>query len=153
MRAATAMNLFLNLLCLAAVIFYLWRYFGFVGFDLTKFRPPSALSRIGNVFLAVGLPLVGLSFAMEDKQKRIVVGVGISTILVSAILPDLEPPEARSAMQWGYFRTVGKWIADFTGTGLVYVVLLVCWAFGNYWAAAYAGIAIVLGIGRSIWIA
>ena len=35
------------------------------------------------------------------------------TILVPAIVPDLEPPESHSLMKKIYFRTVGKWISEF----------------------------------------
>jgi len=41
-----------NVVCLVGVITYLWRYFGFVGFDLSKFKPAPAASRVWNILLA-----------------------------------------------------------------------------------------------------
>jgi hypothetical protein len=146
------MNLALNLLCLSAVVVCLWRYFGFVGFNLAKLESVSSWARIWNLVLAVGFPLVGLSFFMQEDYERILVGIGISTILVPAIVPDLDPPKSGSLPEWVYFRTVGKAFSDFVSSAVIYVLLLVCSAFGVFWVGVYAGIAIALGIGRSLWI-
>jgi hypothetical protein len=76
-----------NVICLAGAVTYLWRYFGFVGFDLGKFKPAPAVSRIWNLVLAIAFPLVGILSSFEDKTKKILVGIGITTILASAIVP------------------------------------------------------------------
>ena len=48
-------NTLLQVICLTGIVTYLWRYFGFVGFDLNKFKPAPAASRVWNILLAVGL--------------------------------------------------------------------------------------------------
>ena len=126
MGAASAV---LNILGFAGVVTYLWRYFGFVGFDLTKFKPVSAVSRIWSLVLAVGFPLLGLMSSFEDKTRKTLVGIGIATILVPAIVPDLEAPESDSLMERIYFRTVGKWVVNFFESAVVSLLLLVCWVF------------------------
>jgi len=57
-----------------------------------------AVSRIWSLVLAVGFLVVGLLSSFEDKTRKILVGIGIATILVSAIVPDMEPPESDSLM-------------------------------------------------------
>ena len=143
---------FLDVICLIGIIFYLWRYFGFVDFDLNKFKPVSPLSRIWKLVLAVGFPLLGLLSSFEKDKRMILVGIGIMTILVPAIVPDLEPPESHSLMKQIYFRTVGKWIVNFFESSVVSLLLLVCWIFGPYWVTAYAGVAIVFAVSRSLWV-
>jgi hypothetical protein len=134
----------------AGVVTYLWQYFGFVGFDLTKFKPVSPLSRILKLLLAVGFPLLGLLSSFEKDKRMTLVGIGIMTIiLVPAIVPDLEPPESHSLMKQIYFRTMGKWIVNFFESSVVSLLLLVCWIFGPYWVAAHAGVAIVFALSRS----
>jgi hypothetical protein len=142
----------IDVICFAGVVTYLWRYFGFVGFDLTKFKPVSPLSRIWSLVLAVGFPLLGLLSSFEDKTRITLVGIGIMTILVPAIVPDVEPPESHSLMKQIYFRTVGKWIVNFFESSVVSLLLLVCWIFGPYWVGAYAGVAIVFAVSRSLWV-
>lgn len=142
----------LNILCFVGVVIYLWRYFGFVGFDLTKFKPVSAVSRIWSLVLAVGFPLLGLLSSFDDKTRKTLVGIGIATILVPAIVPDLEAPESDSLMKRIYFRTVGKWVVNFFESVVVSLLLLVCWLFGPYWVAAYAGVAFFFGVSRSMWV-
>jgi hypothetical protein len=142
----------LKVLCLAGVVIYLWRYFGFVGFDLTKFKPVSVVSRIWSLVLAVGFPLLGLLSSFEDKTRKTLVGIGIATILVPAIVPDLEAPQSDSLMKRYYFRTVGKWTVNFAESAVVSVLLLVCWIFGPYWVAAYAGVAFFFAVSRSMWV-
>jgi hypothetical protein len=56
--------------------------------------------------LAVGFPVLGLVSSFQDNIRKTLVGIGISTILVPAIVPDLEPPESHSLMKQIYFRTV-----------------------------------------------
>ena len=80
----------LNIVCFVRILIYLWRYFGFVGFDLTKFKPLSAVSRIWSMVPATGFPLLGLLSSFEDRTRKTLVGIGIATILVPAIVPDLE---------------------------------------------------------------
>jgi hypothetical protein len=38
-KALGSFDTILNVACLAGVIFYLWRYFSFLGYDLAEFRP------------------------------------------------------------------------------------------------------------------
>jgi hypothetical protein len=142
----------LNIICFAGVVTYLWRYFGFVGFDLTKFKPVPAVSRIWSLVLAVGFPVLGLLSSFEDKTRKTLVGIGIASILVSAIIPDLEAPESDSLMKRIYFRTVGKWIVNFLESAVVSLLLLACWIFGPYWVAAYAGVAFFFAVSRSMWV-
>ena len=149
MGASTAV---LNIICFAGVVTYLWRYFGFVGFDLTKFKPVPAVSRIWSLVLAVGFPVLGLLSSFEDKTRKTLVGIGIASILVSAIIPDLEAPESDSLMKRIYFRTVGKWIVNFLESAVVSLLLLACWIFGPYWVAAYAGVAFFFAVSRSMWV-
>jgi hypothetical protein len=78
--------------------------------------------------------------------------IGISTILVPAIVPDLEPPESDSLMKQIYFRAVGKWNVNFFESALVSLVLLVCWISGRYWVAVYAGVAFFFAVSRSMWV-
>jgi hypothetical protein len=47
---------------------------------------------------------------------------------------------------------VGKWIVNFFESSVVSLLLLVCWIFGPYWVAAYAGVAIVFAVSRSLWV-
>jgi hypothetical protein len=108
-----------------AVVTYLWRYFGFVGFELSKFKPVPAVSRIWSLVLAVGFPVLGLVSSFQDSIRKTLVGIGISTILVPAIVPDLELPESDSLMKRIYFQTAGKWIVNFLESAVVSVVLLV----------------------------
>lgn len=147
-----ASNNILNVICFAGVVTYLWCYFGFVGFDLAKFKPVPAVSRIWSLVLAIGFPVVGLLSSFEDKTRKILVGIGIATILVSAIVPDMEAPESDSLMTRIYFRTLGRWIANFFETAVVSLLLLVCWIFGPHWVAAYAGVAFFLAVSRSLWV-
>lgn len=102
--------------------------------------------------LAVGFPVLGLVSSFQDNIRITLVGIGISTILVPAIVPDLEPPESHSLMKQIYFRTVGKWIVNFFESSVVSLLLLVCWIFGPYWVAAYAGVAIIFAVSRSLWV-
>jgi hypothetical protein len=145
-------NTLLQVICLAGIVTYLWRYFGFVGFDLNRFKPAPATSRVWNILLAVGFPLVGLLSSFEDGTKRTLVGIGISTILIPALIPDLEPPESDSLVKRIYSRTIGKGVADFLKGLFFNLVLFLCWLFGSYWVAAYAGIAIILAVSRSMWV-
>jgi len=71
---------FLDVICLTGIVFYLWRYFGFVDFDLNKFKPVSPLSRIWKVLLAVGFPLLGLLSSFEKDKRMILVGIGIMAL-------------------------------------------------------------------------
>src|SRR6202795_5284914 len=71
------------------------------------------MNRIWKLVLAVGFPLLGLLSSFEKDNRMTLVGIGIMTILVPAIVPDLEPPESHSLMKQIYFRTAGKWIANF----------------------------------------
>jgi hypothetical protein len=112
----------------------------------------SPLSRIWKLVLAVGFPLLGLLSSFEKDKRITLVGIGIMTILVPAIVPDLEHPESHSLMKQIYFRTVGKWIVNFFESSVVSLLLLVCWIFGPYWVAAYAGVAIVFAVSRSLWV-
>ena len=102
--------------------------------------------------LAVGFPLLGLLSSFEDKTRKTLVGIGITTILGPAIVPDLEAPESDSLMKRIYFRTVGKWIVNFFESAVVSLLLLVCWIFGPYWVAAYAGVAFFFAVSRSMWV-
>jgi hypothetical protein len=142
----------LNVVCLAGVVIYLWRYFGFVGFDLSKFKPAPPASRVWNILLAVGFPLLGLMSSFEGSTKKTLVGIGVSTILIPALIPNLEPPESDSLVKRIYSQTIGKGISDFLEIVFFNVVLFVCWLFGTYWVGAYAGIAITLALSRSMWI-
>ena len=110
------------------------------------------VSRIWNLVLAVGFPLLGLLSSFEDKTRKTLVGIGITTILVPAIVPDLDAPESDSLMKRIYFRTVGKWIVNFFESAVVSLLLLVCWIFGPYWVAAYAGVAFFFAVSRSKWV-
>jgi hypothetical protein len=110
------------------------------------------VSRIWSLVLAVGFPVLGLVSSFQDNIRKTLVGIGISTILVPAIVPDLEPPESHSLMKQIYFRTVGKWIVNFFESSVVSLLLLVCWIFGPYWVAAYTGVAIVFAVSRSLWV-
>ena len=148
---AASVNI-LNVICLAGVVIYLWRYFGFVGFDLAKFKPAPAVSRVWNLVLAVGFPLVGILSSFEEKTKKILVGIGITTILASAIVPDLEPPESGSIMTRIYFRTVGRLIVNFFESAIVGLLLMMCWIFGPYWVGAYAGVGFFFAVSRSMWV-
>jgi len=148
--AATATVL--NIVCLAGVVIYLWRYFGFVGFDLSKFKPAPAVSRVWNIVLAVGFPIVGLVSSFEDSTKKTLVGIGVATILMPALIPDLAPPESDSLIKRIYAQTIGKGIADFLKGVFFNLVLFACWVFGSLWVGAYAGIAITLALARSMWI-
>ena len=143
---------FFDLIFLAAFVFYLWGYFSFVGYDLNKFRPASAVGLLWNMVLAVGFPLVGLQYRFSDGRiNKTLVAIGMSTILVPAILPELEPPEPSSTLKWLYARTIGKVIADFLCGCLINLLLIVCWVFGSLWVAAYAAIAAFFGLGRTFW--
>lgn len=102
--------------------------------------------------LAVGFPLLGLLSSFEKDKRITLVGIGIMTILVPAIVPDLEPPESHSLVKQIYFRTVGKWMVNFFESSMVSLLLLVCWIFGPYWVAAYAGVAVVFAVSRSLWV-
>jgi hypothetical protein len=73
------------------VVFYLWRYFGFVGYDLTRFKSLSAVSRIWSLVLAVGFPVLGLLASFKEDTRKTLVGIGIATILV------LDSPKRKSA--------------------------------------------------------
>jgi hypothetical protein len=141
-----------NVICFAGVVTYLWRYFGFVGFELSKFEPVSAVRRIWNLVLAIGFPLLGLLSSFEDRMRKTLVGIGIATILVPAIVPDVEAPESDSVMERIYFRTVGKLIVNFFESSVVSLLLLVCWIFGSYWVVAYAEVACFLAVSRSMWV-
>jgi hypothetical protein len=142
----------LNVVCLVGVITYLWRYFGFVGFDLSKFKPAPAASRAWNILLAVGFPLVGLASSFEDGTRKTLIGIGVATILIPALIPDLEPPESDSLVTRIYYQTIGRGISDFSKSIFFNFVLFVCWRFGSFWVGAYAGIAVSLAISRSVWI-
>jgi hypothetical protein len=100
---------------------------------------------------AIGFPVVGLLSSFEYKTRKILVGIGIATILVSAIVPDMAGPESDSLMTRIYSRTVGRWIVNFFESAVVSLLLLVCWIFGPYWVAAYAGVAFFLAVSRSTW--
>ena len=110
------------------------------------------MNRIWKLVLAVGFPLLGLLSSFEKDNRMTLVGIGIMTILVPAIVPGLEPPESHSLMKQIYFRTVGKWIVNFFESSVVSLLLLVCWIFGSFWVAAYAGVAIVFAVSRSLWV-
>jgi hypothetical protein len=146
------LHTFLDVICFAAVVTYLWRYFGFVGFDLSKFKPVPVVSRIWSLVLAVGLPVLGLVSSFQDNIRKTLLGIGITTILFPAIVPDLEAPESDSLMKRIYFRTVGKWIVNFFESAVVSLLLLVCWIFGPYWVAGYAGVAFFFAVSRSMWV-
>jgi hypothetical protein len=107
-KALGSFDTILNVACLAGVILYLWRYFSFLGYDLTEFRPASTASVVWNVLLAVGFPLVALQHHFSEETNKILVAIGISAILVPAILPEQEPPRASSTLEWIYLRTIGK---------------------------------------------
>jgi hypothetical protein len=146
-------NTFFDLLFLAACLFYLSGYFRFFGYDLNKFRPASTVSVAWNMILAVAFPLVGLQYKFANtKINKTLVAIGMSTILIPAILPELEPPEPRSTLEWIYVRTIGKLVADFLGGCLINFILIVCWMFGSLWVAAYAALAALLGLGRTFWV-
>lgn len=142
----------LNAACAVGGIFYLWRYFGFVGYDLNKFRTASTVSVLCNMVLAVGFPLVGLARVFSDETNKTLLGIGIATILLPAILPELDPPETNSVLKWMYYRTLGKVVSDFFGSCVINLLLFVCWSFGWLWVAAYAGIALSFGLGRAFWV-
>jgi len=102
------------------------------------------VSRIWSLVLAVGLPVLGLVSSFQDNIRKTLLGIGITTILFPAIVPDLEAPESDSLMKRIYFRTVGKWIVNFFESAVVRLLLLVCWIFGPYWVTACAGVAFSL---------
>jgi hypothetical protein len=149
MTAFGSLNKFLNLACVAGVIFYLCRYFAFVGYDLEESRPASVISIVWNILLAVGFPLTGLRQRFSEETNRTLVAIGISTILVLAIFPEQKPPKASSALEWIYFQTLGKVIVNLFENGVIAFVLFVCWRFGSLWVAAYAGIAMFFGVARA----
>ena len=142
----------LLLICVAGMIFYLWRYFEFIAYDLEKFRPASTASVLWNMVLAVGFPLLGFLGLFSDGRNKTLVAIGMSTILVPAILPELEPPKASSVLEWVYFRTIGKGIADYLGSCVINLLLFVCWRFGTFWVAAYASVAMFFGMARASWL-
>jgi hypothetical protein len=145
-------NTLLQVICLTGIVTYLWRYFGFVGFDLNKFKPAPAASRVWNILLAVGFPLLGLLSSFKDGTKKTLVGIGISTILIPALIPDLDPPESDSLVRRIYSQTIGKGVADFLMGLFFNLALFVCWLLGPFWVAAYSGIAIFLAVSRSMWV-
>jgi hypothetical protein len=143
---------FLFLLCAVGMIFYLWRYFAFVGHDLDEIRPASSASVVWNMLLAIGFPLLCFLRPFSEEKNKTLVAIGMSAILVPAILPELQPPKASSALEWVYLRTVGKAIGDFAGSCVINLLLFVCWRFGALWVAVYAGVAIFFGMARSSWL-
>ena len=110
------------------------------------------VSRIWSLVLAVGLPVLGLVSSFQDNIRKTLLGIGITTILFPAIVPDLKAPESDSLMKRIYFQTVGKWIVNFFESAVVSLLLLVCWIFGPYWVAAYAGVAFFFAVSRSKWV-
>jgi hypothetical protein len=131
----------------------LWMYFGFVYFDLEEFKPASRLKRGWSVIVALAFPAFALCAGtnVSDKTRLILSGIGVTTILVPAIIPDLEPKPS-SVREWLYFKTIGKLFADLVETGIVYGIAILGSAFGSFWVAGYGGIAMWLAIGRSMWI-
>jgi hypothetical protein len=151
-KALGSFDTFLTAVCAAGGIFYLWRYFAFVGYDLEEFRPASTASVVWNILLSVGFPMLGLLHRFSDETNKTLVALGMSSILVPAILPELAPPRATSTLEWIYFRTIGKGIVDFVESSVITFLLFICWRFGSLWVAVYAGIAICFGMARASWL-
>jgi hypothetical protein len=131
----------------------LWAYFGFVYFDLNDFKPASWLKRGWSVFLALALPFfaAGAGPGVSEKTRLVLSGIGVTTILVPAIIAESER-KSSSVGEWLYVHTVGRWFVDLVQTGVVYGVAILGAAFGSAWVGAYCGIAMTLAIGRSMWV-
>ena len=61
----------LNVVCLAGVVIYLWRYFGFVGFDLSKFKPAPPASRVQYSFRGWISSSWAYVFISRTAQKKL----------------------------------------------------------------------------------
>jgi hypothetical protein len=146
------MNTFWNIGWLTVVMVSLWRYFGFVYFDLADFKPASKLRKGWGIVLSFLVPTYAVSLSDANPKRFVLVGIAVTAILTPVIFPEMDPPEAESIQDWLYLHTVGAWFADLCGSAAIYGIAVVCSILGRFWIYGYAGIAGIFAVSRSLWI-
>jgi hypothetical protein len=133
------------------LIVMLWKYFGFLYFDVYEFKPASTWKRAWSVLVSMVLPMIALAPGTSERTRLLFSGIAVTTLLVPAMVPEMERKPS-SLREWLYVHTIGGWFVDFALGAIVYGVAVLCSAFGQKWVGAYFALAMCLGIGRSGWV-
>jgi hypothetical protein len=129
----------------------LWRYFDFVYFDPADFQAARRTTKIWGLIVAFLMPLIGLNLSQKLAIRHHLLAIGITAILVPAIVPQMEPEPALSAREWLSNR-VQWWVGDFVIAAFIYALCVACALFGQQWLTAYFVISFILGLGRCFWL-